>query len=79
MDAGGGKGDAQEKIAKGGCNLTPGDVPRLETIAVARRRNGPQGSALTERAPWWNLSCVPSFPSCTWERSCPRNFVASVL
>jgi hypothetical protein len=20
---------------------------------------------------------IPSFPSCTWERKCPRNFVAS--
>jgi hypothetical protein len=22
-------------------------------------------------------SMFPSFPSCTWERKCPRNFVAS--
>ncbi len=25
------------------------------------------------------LPSDPSFPSCTWERTCPRNFVASVL
>ena len=25
------------------------------------------------------LPLVPSFPSCTWERTCPRNFVASAI
>jgi hypothetical protein len=27
--------------------------------------------------PYFSKVRVPSFPSCTWERKCPRNFAAS--